>query len=50
MPLSILLGNKSVNDLEFPEHLVDKTEKGFLVIGYGKLGGIELGFINPIWI
>ena len=22
-----------------PEHLVDKTEKGFLVIGYGKLGG-----------
>ena len=31
-----------------PEHLVDKTEKGFLVIGYGKLGGIELGYKSDL--
>jgi len=31
-----------------PEHLVGKTEKGFLVIGYGKLGGIELGYKSDL--
>ena len=31
-----------------PEHLVDKTEKSFLVIGYGKLGGIELGYKSDL--
>ena len=31
-----------------PEHLVGKTEKVFLVIGYGKLGGIELGYKSDL--
>ncbi|MDU5823381.1 MAG: bifunctional [glutamate--ammonia ligase]-adenylyl-L-tyrosine phosphorylase/[glutamate--ammonia-ligase] adenylyltransferase [Haemophilus parainfluenzae] len=31
-----------------PEYLVGKTEKGFLVIGYGKLGGIELGYKSDL--
>ena len=30
-----------------PEHL-QNDEKGFLVIGYGKLGGIELGYKSDL--
>lgn len=30
-----------------PEHLKD-NEKGFLVVGYGKLGGIELGYKSDL--
>ncbi|WP_424410032.1 bifunctional [glutamate--ammonia ligase]-adenylyl-L-tyrosine phosphorylase/[glutamate--ammonia-ligase] adenylyltransferase [Pasteurella sp. PK-2025] len=30
-----------------PEHLTDH-EKGFLIIGYGKLGGIELGYKSDL--
>lgn len=31
-----------------PERLFNKTEKGFLVVGYGKLGGIELGYKSDL--
>jgi len=27
-----------------PDFLIDNTQKGFIVVGYGKLGGLELGY------
>lgn len=27
-----------------PDYLMDNTQKGFIVVGYGKLGGLELGY------
>ena len=32
-----------------PKHLADREGRGFAVVGYGKLGGWELGY-SPIWI
>lgn len=36
--------NQMVERYGKPDYLVDDTQKGFIIVGYGKLGGLELGY------
>lgn len=36
--------NQMVERYGKPDYLADDTQKGFIVVGYGKLGGLELGY------
>ncbi|WP_392561869.1 bifunctional [glutamate--ammonia ligase]-adenylyl-L-tyrosine phosphorylase/[glutamate--ammonia-ligase] adenylyltransferase [Orbus sturtevantii] len=40
--------NQMVERYGKPDYLIDDTQKGMIVVGYGKLGGLELGYSSDL--